>query len=414
MNLRHLFLLCLLVTNVLHSEEWWVEGGYLLWTTKKAPLSVPLVTSASLNDPVPGALGQPGTKVLMGNKKIDMNWRNGFRVALGGWIGSCQQMGLEGSFFMLPKKSHHQSIHTSGEVGSLNLAAPIYDVTGLWGLNGVPGETVFILPGPLFGPGFKGRFSLKISSKLLGSDVNASVNLISSCGFKMDFIGGLRWVQLEESLSFIGKTAALPNAPPSVIGFYNFKDSFKTNNNFWGPQVGLKADYNADRWLLKGFFKVALGCMNQKAKIQGKSQTSNGNLFYMTQNTGSEILTGGVFTEPSNHGTHHRNAFAIAIETGANLSYKFSDCFEIGLGYNFLWLTQVFRPGNQIDRKINPSQTVLAEASRDSVGIGPETPIPFGTPAAAPLPTGPKKPKFKPRSTDFWAQGLTVTLNLKF
>lgn len=414
MNYRHLlFLLCLFVAHALHSEEWWLESDYLLWTTKKAPLPVPLVTSASLDDPLPGALGQPGTKILLGNKEIDMNWQNGFRVALGGWIDNCQNLGIEGSFFMLPKKSHQQSIHTSGEPGSLNVAVPINDITGLWGLNGVPGETVFILPGPLFGPGFQGSFSLTMSSKLQGSELNTLVNLISRCGFKIDFIGGFRWLQLQESLLFIGKTAGLPNSP-FAGGFYNFKDSFKTNNNFYGPQIGLETDYNVDRWLFKGFAKVALGCMNQKVRIEGKSQTSSGNLFYLTKNTANEVLSGGLFSEPANRGSHHRDEFAIVLETGINLSYQFSHCFEMGIGYNFLWLNRLFRPGEQIDRKINPTQTALAQASRDSVGVGPDKPVPFGESAAAPLPTGPERPKFKHRSTDFWAQGLAVSLKFKF
>lgn len=406
-------LLCLLGTYDLNAEEWWLENEYLLWTTKKAPLPVPLATSASLNDPLPGALGQPGTKILLGNEDIDIGWRNGFRVALGGWITNCKQLGIEGSFFMLPKKSHQQSISTSGEPGSLNIAVPIFDVTGLWGLNGMPGETVFILPGPLEGPGFQGDLSLKMSSKLLGSELNTLVNLIDRCRFRIDFIGGFRWVQLEESLEFIGKTSALPNAP-FASGFYNFKDSFKTFNNFYGPQIGLKANYNMDCWVVKGFAKAALGCMNQKVRIDGKSQTSNGNLFYLTRNTGNEILQGGIFSEPTNRGSHHRNEFAVVLETGVNLSYQFSHCLEIAVGYNFLWLNQLLRPGEQIDRKINPSQTALAQASRDSAGVGPTQPIPFGDSAPAPLPSEPERPKPKHHNTDFWAQGLAVSLNLKF
>src|SRR5262245_52179047 len=152
MNRYLLFLLCLIGLQHLHAEKFWLESDYLLWKTKKAPLPVPLVTSASLSDPLPGALGQPGTKILLGDKAINMHWRSGFRSTLGEWIDRRHRWGIEGSYLMLPRKFHQQSIHTSGEPGSKNVAVPIYDVTGLWGLNGVPGETVFILPGPLFGP----------------------------------------------------------------------------------------------------------------------------------------------------------------------------------------------------------------------------------------------------------------------
>lgn len=412
MILRYLFfLLCLFVFTNLHSEEWWLEGDYLLWQTKPAPVSVPLVTSASLSDPVPGALGQPGTKILLGDKSTNGNWHNGWRLTLGKWICSCP-LGIEGSFFMLPKKSHHKSINTSGEPGSLNVAVPIFDVTGLWGLNGVPGETVIILPGPLVGPGFEGRFSLKISNKLQGFELNSLIPL-TRCGFQMDFIGGFRWLQLEESLLFLGKTAALPDAP-IASGFYNFKDSFKTTNNFYGPQIGLKANYNINKWNLKGFAKIALGCMNQKLKIKGRSQTSNGNLFYETKNTANEILFGGIFAQPTNRGTHRWNEFATAFESGISLSYQFTNCSELVLGYNFLWCNQSLRPGKQIDRRINPTRTALAEASRTTVGVGPVTPIPFGESTAASLPIGSERPKLKHHMTDFWVQGLSINFNLKF
>jgi len=409
---RLLILVCLLGTQAIHAEDWWVECEYLLWTTKKAPLPVPLVTSASLDDPLPGALGQPGTHILMGDEEIDMGWQNGFRIALGNQFDSCHQLGIEGSFFMLPSKRHQQTIQTSGEPGSLDVAVPIFDVTGLWGLDGVPGETVFILPGPQFGPGFQGTFSLKMTNQLMGSELNALANMISHCGFRMDCLGGFRWLQLKESLVFMGETAADPDAP--FTGFYNFKDNFRTNNNFYGPQIGFKANYHVDRWLFQGFAKAALGCMNQQVKIHGKSQTSDGNLFYLTKNTANEVLSGGLFSEPTNQGSHHQNKCAVVLETGANVSYQFTNCFEMGMGYNFLWMNQLFRPGKLIDRKINPTRTMLAQASRDSAGVGPDTPVPFGVPAAAPLSMGPERPKFKRRSTDFWAQGLTVSLKMMF
>lgn len=404
--------LCLLGTHFLHAVEGWLESEYLLWKTKETPLPVPLLTSATLSDPVPGALGQPGTKILMGKNKIDLSWQHGFRISLGGCIEECRQIGIEGCFFMLPKKSYQQSIQTSGEPGSLNLAVPIYDITGLWGLRGIPGETVFILPGPLFGPGFQGRFTLKLSSRLLGSEFNVLANVLNRCRFKMDFISGFRWVQLKESLLFMGETAALPNA--DVSGFYNCRDSFNTNNDYYGSQVGLKGQYNVDRWLFMGFFKTALGCMHQKVRIDGKSQTSNGNLFYMTKNTSQEVLLGGIFSEPTNLGSHHHYKVAALVETGFKLSYQFVECCNIGLGYNFLWLNHLLRPGDQIDRNLNPTRTALAEASRDSLGVGPDKPVPFGSATAAPRPRGAERPDHKHHNGNYWAQGLSISLEFQF
>jgi len=390
-----------------------METDYLFWTVKKSPLPEPLLTIASLSDPLPGALGQPGTKRLLGNRKIDMGWQNGFLIGLGAWIEKGRWMGFESNFFLLPRKSQKQSVHTSGEPGSLNIAVPIFDVTGLWGLNGVPGEAIFILPGPLFGPGFEGRFSLKISSRLQGVELNAIINFANLSTISFDFLGGFRWLQLRESLSFAGQTAALPNSSIAE-GFYNFRDGLLTNNNFFGAQIGLKACYSREKFGLMSFAKVAAGPMNQNIRIRGTSRTSDGNLFYSTKNTANRFLSGGIFAQPTNHGLQRQSCFAAAFEAGTKLFFRLTESFEIGLGYNFLGVTSIARPGDQIDRKINPTRTALAEASRESVGIGPTVPVLFGSSAAAPLPFGSKRPKVKRCLSNFWVQGLTISLDLKF
>ncbi len=86
---------------------------------------------------------------------------------------------------------------------------------------------------------------------------------------------------------------------------------------------------------------------------------------------------------------------------------------EINLGYTFLWISKVLRPGDQIDRKINSTRTALADASRATVGTGPG-PIPFGTPGPAPAARGPKKPSTDSKATSFWAQGLDVGIQMNF
>src|SRR5205814_810605 len=58
----------------------WVDAEYLLWWTKGAPLSTPLVTTGSLTDIPPGALGQPGTRVLFGDHSIGFGALSGLRV----------------------------------------------------------------------------------------------------------------------------------------------------------------------------------------------------------------------------------------------------------------------------------------------------------------------------------------------
>lgn len=129
----------------------------------------PLVTTVSFDDTVPGALGQPGSQVKMGSQRIDLGWRSGVRLAARTWSLKEDKFGWEGMYFLLPKETKKREIRTSGLVGAIAYAVPIFDVTGLWGLGNIPGKTVFILPGPIEDePGFFGLFQLKSIRKSKG------------------------------------------------------------------------------------------------------------------------------------------------------------------------------------------------------------------------------------------------------
>lgn len=391
--------------------EFWIRSEYLGWKLAKSPLPLPLVTSASFSDSIPGAIGQPGTKVLLGNKSVDIRWQNGFKFSAGTTLTHDPRIRLEGSYFLLPQAKTVKTLNTSGEPGAPNLAVPIYDVTGFWGLNGVPGETVYLLPGPLAGdPGFEGHFSLKLSNLFQGAEINCFAGLGCKDGLSFEGLGGLRWVQIQENLTFSANTKTVLDVsfPP---GFYNTKDRFKTSNNFFGAQLGVKAQYKRCNWLLNMTSKACLGVLNQSVFIHGRGETLDGNLFYSIK--GPAHLVGGVLAQPSNMGKHKRNLFAAIFETNLNVGYQISNYLEIFLGYNIILIGNVARPGDQMNRKINPTLTGLADVSRETVGIG-SGPIPFGDSGPAEAPQGSEEPKFHFKTRLFWAQGLTSGFSVRF
>jgi hypothetical protein len=134
----------------------------------------------------------------------------------------------------------------------------------------------------------------------------------------LEGLGGLRWLQLQENLTFSILTKTVPNAsiPPA---FYNAKDRFKTANNFFGAQLGLRAHYRSCNWLLEITPKVCLGVINQRVSIHGSGKTSDGNLFYSVD--GPANLKGGVFSQPTNIGNHNRNTLGAAFETNLCAGY---------------------------------------------------------------------------------------------
>ena len=383
------------------------------WFSKETSLPIPLVTSASFLDPIPGAIGQTDTRVILGKEAMSSKWQNGFRINVGTWIFPECGTGFEGSYFLLPKVSQNKSLFTSGETNSPNFAVPIFDVTGVFGLNGVAGQTVFVLPGPISGtPGFEGLFSLDVSHQLQGAEIDYCYIVGDNGWFELDGFLGVEWIQLKETLVFQGATHTAVGSP-FTSNFFNFQDSFKTDNNFVGGTIGFKTFSQNWDWSVETGIKVGIGVTNERVTIHGTSQTASGNLFFTTHGTANEILPGGIFAQSTNIGTFDHRIFASTIEANIRLAYQVASFLEFNVGYRFFFLNRVVRPGNQMDRNVNSTLTALANASRATVGTGPG-PIPFGVPGPAPSATGNANPLFKFNHSNYWAQGITAGFSLRF
>lgn len=393
-------------------DYYWMQSELLYWSINNSKSAIPLVTSASLADPVPGALGQPGTQVQLSSCSARTNNKLGFRIA-GGMVNECAPIDFEVTYFLLPKTRCQRSLETSGQPGSANLAVPVFDSTGVWGLQGKPGETIAVLPGPLFGqPGFFGHFDLCGATKLQGAECNAIFHLCNNACASIATSVGFGWMQFLESMIFAGQTHTDSNAHiPS--DFFNFTDQLTAKNNFYGLLCGLRAEQTYDAWRFEEIIQAGVGLMKNNISIRGASKTASGNLFFLTADTSEDLLIGGIFTQPSNIGCYHQYACGGMVETIIRGLYCVRDTIELSLGYNFIVLSRIARATDQIDRIINSTRTSLADVSRATVGIGPG-PVPFGMPAAAPLAYGAQEPVFCLKTKNFWAQGLIAGLKVRF
>jgi hypothetical protein len=145
---------------------------------------------------------------------------------------------------------------------------------------------------------------------------------------------------------------------------------------------------------------LALGDMHQMVDLSGIAQTSGGNLFFSTKGLVTHPFLGGVFTQPTNIGRHVRNHFDVLPEEVVSLSYSPRTWLRIFTSYQFLYVDAVARPGDQINRNINATQTGLADAIR-AAGIGS-------------APTGPAQPVFSFHDSSFWAQGISFGLEFRY
>jgi hypothetical protein len=392
-----------------HCYRFWFEADYLLWWTKNSSQPAPLATTFPAGTvpvagaPLPGSVGGPGTSTVLGGSSLDVGSQNGARFRLGGWLDHEHTMGLEAGYFSLANGSVSQAVGTTGLAGSPILAVPSVDVTGnpfLGGTPGVPHEARFPL-GPFASPfagdasGFGRGAVLEASTVLQGAEINGLLKLRECNGLRIDALAGFRWLNLKDDFSFATSTFGTTLAQ----GFFaNTQDLFKSQNDFYGVQLGVRAEYSLSGLnerlrgaFVSGGFKLALGDTHERVDVNGNTANNfpfGGAPFF---------VPGGIFSQPSNIGKHTQDRFAVIPELELKIGYDVTSNVRLSLGYNFLCISNVARASDQIDRGINITRT----------GANQEFPL-FGPPA------GPQRPTLDFHTTSFWAQGLTLGVELRY
>src|SRR5262249_1558963 len=155
-------------------DRLWFTSEYLAWWIKDSPLPVALVTRGSPLDPAPAAIGQPGTQVLLGAQDLDNKIRQGARFTPGLWLDTDSVWGVDGSSFVLARRTIDRFVSSPGAPGGQFLAVPYFNVTTAL-------EDTADFPGL-----FPGGDTLAISSRLQGADANLVCNLCRGDCWRLD------------------------------------------------------------------------------------------------------------------------------------------------------------------------------------------------------------------------------------
>jgi hypothetical protein len=331
--------------------RFWLSAEYLYWWVKSTPTPLPLVTTGSAADPIPGAIGQPHTSVLFGGGDMSYPGMSGFRLTFGGWIDNDNKFGLEGSGFIL-----ENGVVNYSNNGSAVLAVPITVVGPTFpnGRNTVPLSNPGAQLNPLnagssnpaamatVGP-YTGNISAALASQIWGAELNGYYNLFRHSGWTLDVLGGARYLNLTESLSINANstdtTLAITN---------NYNDNFQTVNQFIGGQVGLRATGRYGCWTIDGTIKAAFGVNLETLTVNGATN--------QTSAAGTTTYAGGIFAQSSNIGTTHQTAYSFVPSANLKIGYDLSPNARVFLGYDMLYWMNVARASNQLDGNINPSQ----------------------------------------------------------
>ncbi len=331
--------------------HFFAEGEYLCWWLKSSPEPVPLVLEGSFGVELSAGLGLPGTKVVLGDKDVNLGTRSGARFTVGGWFNST--IGLEANYLFLPKKSKTYSASSSGQLGSPYLILPFIDAT-----TGEESSNLIADPGQ-----FSGWASEDIQNEMMGAEGDILGRIYCSKIIDLSVLSGFRWWNFDEKLTF--QTESLSITSPLEI--VQTKDTFHVRNNFYGGQVGIDARFSWKCVTLQTLAKVALGGMNSNVTINGNLSTNEFNGFGDLQ-----TFPGGYFAQPTNEGKTSHTKFALLPEFDLNLGFQIVKWASLQIGYTFLYATNALWAGNTIDREINPSQApaISMDPSIAVVGAG--------------------------------------------
>jgi hypothetical protein len=355
----------------------WASVDYLLWFTQSSPMPT-MLTTGPLNQTGPsgytGVVGKPGTETLIGGN-MGFVPASGVRVNGGFWLDDQQQFGIEGSYLLLPQRTNAYTYSSNGQPGSMPLSIPFYNAQ-----NGLSDSTGVASPG-----NYSGNATLWGSSTFQTAEVNMLHRIGYLGNYSVDGLLGYRWGLLDEVMQFTTSSPTIgANAATDV---FRTTDRFHVQNSLYAGQIGFRLNRDYGRFGLNGTAKIAMGSMVEVTKINGALYTND-----FTNYKQIQAFPGGYFAQPTNQGYHRSNQFAVMPELGFNGSIKLLHCLKLNMGYTFLFLSEVARPGDQMSSVINPSQ------SPSFTGV-PSTTL-VGVPA----------PQYNPISSQYFAHGLNFGL----
>lgn len=350
-------------------QRFWITPELLMMWSKDGPVHDMIVLQTT--DGTNPFLDNPTARRLFDNNDQDYGLQMGGRLSFGLWVDESRQWGVELSGFALEEKSARWNGAWDG-VGE-TVAFSTYSVDP-------PGELAWWIADDT-GPG---TISISSSSQLWGVGASGLVNVKRSENLSLDATFGVRYLDLSEEF-IVGSTAIL-----DVPGLYQDwwqEDRFKARNQFYGAKLGARFSYTAwDRLLLSVEPSIALGANDESLDIHGATRVN--------------ALTGsnGYFATVTNSGDYSKVRFAVVPEIKLGLGCKITRNLSFNANYNFLYVSDVVRPGLQVSRRHNNDVD----------------PWWNGTGVPVDSTSTPREPASRFKTTDYWAHGVGVNFKIQF
>ncbi len=380
--------------------RYYLRGEYLRWRFDGMD-TPPLVVGGTIVDE---ELTDPET--LFGGSQLLHKHRSGGRVTFGAFLDPCGFWAVEGDYLTFGSTSDNFSIGGSANP-DYGIGRPFFAIPPGSDSEGkqLPIEriedVVFTDIGGTVAVGVNSQFvsgGLRLVHNLCCIEMGGPAccdnigcgGSVGRCGGsgpcrrsgygtrRIDMSFGLRYADLQEQIAVHEDLQQTGGGDHFILD-----DSFNTDNDFLGAELGFHWEWIHRRWKIDLLSKMAIGNTRHRVTIDG-STLINGTL---------QEPVGGLLAQSTNIGTYENDQLSVLPELGLRLSYKLAENLDFNIGYTFLYWSNIVRPGDQIDLDVNPN--LIAGGS-----VIPE----LGTPS---------RPRVLFEETDFWAQGLSFGLEYR-
>lgn len=350
----------------------WDSHEFLLWWTRPGRMPVLATGSRGSGPPI---LGESQTSVLIGGGTPNARDTAGMRLTSGISIAPNRTMGIQYSYLFLGTMTERATLQGTSPDRPRWIGRPIVDAqTGL--------ESAFIVAQPW---AVDGWLQVTNSSRVTGWEVGTVGNILCQGNARIDVLAGYRYFMFNEGLRIEQVSYQLPGIQNSPGILALSADQFDAHNRFHGGQMGLQGGIHRGSMFLQMVGKIAFGHTVQVAKISGQTtMLTNGYPLPLLQS-----MQGGVLALPSNSGRVAQSVFSVLPEAQVKIGCKVGSNSHFYIGYTFIYVSDVIRAGDQVDRTIdtrpmafssNTGGTLLAE----------------------------DRPRLPMQRTDFWTQGISL------
>lgn len=314
----------------------WLRGDVLLWWLQG--YDTPALVSTSPLGTDPAQIGLPGRSTpLFGAGRFGDDLRVGGRIRGGWWLDCDRRWGIDGEFFGVGGADDDFSMSSNGYP---ILARPFFNTN-----PSVYGPDAEILAARGIATG---AIDYRSSSQIYSAAALLRANLCCCQGFhgcepsssRWDLLLGYRYFHLGESLSSF--ESFYPTGMFFMPGtFYELSDALETRNDFHGGEIGAHYQNQRGRWVLELAGRVALGQTTREVRVSGSSRA-------VVPGVMDRTVPGGFLTSGIQLGSHRDSEFGVLPQAEVTLGCYLTTKLRFNVGYNFLYLNNVVRPGRAL------------------------------------------------------------------